>query len=114
MWLNEWYKRTLGRPATGRWARPPAPRRHGLRPTVEQLEDRNLLSTFTVLNLNDSGPGSLRQAVLDANARPGSDAIAFAHGLSGPLSLTGGELPITDDLTIRGPGEGRLTVSGND
>jgi hypothetical protein len=32
---------------------------------------------FTVLNTNDSGPGSLRQAILDANAAPGADTIAF-------------------------------------
>ena len=35
-------------------------------------------ATFTVTNTNDSGPGSLRQAILDANASPGADTIAFA------------------------------------
>jgi hypothetical protein len=34
-------------------------------------------ATFTVTNTNDSGPGSLRQAILDANATPGADTIAF-------------------------------------
>jgi hypothetical protein len=34
-------------------------------------------TTFTVLDTNDSGPGSLRQAILDANASPGKDTIAF-------------------------------------
>ena len=35
----------------------------------EQLEARQLLAAnvFTVENLDDSGPGSLRQAVIDAN-----------------------------------------------
>ena len=41
-------------------------------------------ATFTVTNTNDSGPGSLRQAILDANAGPGADAIAFAIPSSDP------------------------------
>jgi hypothetical protein len=34
-------------------------------------------ATFTVVNTNDSGAGSLRQAILDANANPGADTIVF-------------------------------------
>ena len=34
-------------------------------------------ATFTVTNTDDTGPGSLRQAILDANAAPGLDTIAF-------------------------------------
>jgi len=34
-------------------------------------------ATFTVTNSNNSGAGSLRQAVLDTNAAPGSDTIVF-------------------------------------
>src|SRR5262245_11539404 len=41
--------------------------------TIEALEERTVPSTFTVINLADSGTGSLRQAVLDANANPGAD-----------------------------------------
>ncbi len=37
-----------------------------------------LAATFTVTNTNDEGPGSLRQAILDANALAGSDIIVFA------------------------------------
>ena len=60
-------------------------------------------TTFVVTNTNDSGPGSLRQAMLDANANPGTDVIAF--NLPGPslkiqpvLSLSG----ITDPVVIDG------------
>lgn len=40
-------------------------------------------ATFTVRNLSDAGRGSLRQAVLNANASPGADVVAFAPGLTG-------------------------------
>jgi hypothetical protein len=36
-----------------------------------------IAATFTVVNTNDSGAGSLRQAILDANANPGADTIDF-------------------------------------
>src|SRR5262245_41402520 len=82
--------------------------------SVEQLGDRIVPSTFTVENLADSGTGSLRQAVLDANANPGADLIRFASAArGGTIALTGGELSVTDDLTIDGPGAQCLTVSGN-
>ena len=67
--------------------------------------------TFTVANLDDMGSGSLRQAVLDANATPGADTIVF--GVSGTITLTSGELLVTDSLTIDGPGAASLTISGN-
>src|SRR5262249_22599462 len=82
-------------------------------PRLELLEGRALPSTFTVLNLADSGDGSLRQAVLSANANPGPDAIDFADGLTGTIGLTTGQLAITDGLTIDGPGADQLAVSGN-
>jgi hypothetical protein len=96
----------------------PRPRRQQPQPVTarlsfELLEDRTVPSTFTVLNLADSGAGSLRQAVLDANATPGADTIAFAAGLSGTVALTSGEMSITDAVTIGGPGASQLTVSGN-
>src|SRR5262245_12679228 len=78
---------------------------------VEALEARDVPSTFTVSNLLDSGPGSLRQAILRANAHPGPDAVRFAPSVQGTIALTS-QLAITDDLAIRGPGADRLTVSG--
>lgn len=70
-------------------------------------------ANFTVTNLNDAGLGSLRQAIADANAAPGADTITFAAGLSGSITLTTGQLTVTDSVTIQGPGSNVLTVSGN-
>src|SRR5262249_38034039 len=50
---------------------------HRLRPLLETMESRRLLAMFGVTNTNDSGPGSLRQAILDANSSPGADTIQF-------------------------------------
>jgi hypothetical protein len=72
-------------------------------------------ATYTVTNTNDSGVGSLREAISQANGTVGvADTIEFEAGLSGAIVLTTGPLPtITDELTISGPGAGVLTVSGN-
>lgn len=70
-------------------------------------------ATFAVTNLNDSGVGSLRQAILDANATLGADMIAFQAGLTGTIILTSGEIEITDALTLNSPGANVLAISGN-
>ncbi len=67
-------------------------------------------ATFSVTNLNDSGAGSLRQAVLDANAAGGADVIQV--DVSGTITLTSGELLISDSVSIAGPGARALTISG--
>ncbi len=51
-------------------------RRNRLRPTLQALEERQLLSTFTVSNTNDSGTGSLRYEIGLANAE-GTNTIDF-------------------------------------
>ena len=63
-------------------------------------------ATITVTNTNDSGPGSLRQALTIAND---GDTIGFA--VTGTISLTSGELVIDKNITISGPGPGLLTVA---
>ncbi|MFO0954705.1 MAG: right-handed parallel beta-helix repeat-containing protein [Isosphaeraceae bacterium] len=58
--------------------RPSRPfRGRSLRPQVERVEPRRLLATITVTTSDDSGPGSLRDAITRANAAPDLDTIAF-------------------------------------
>ncbi|MEM8641177.1 MAG: CHAT domain-containing protein [Cyanobacteria bacterium P01_G01_bin.54] len=74
--------------------------------TLANWEGR--LDLFTVANGNDSGVNSLRQAILDTNAnRNGAsgiiDEITFAPGVT-LVTLTSGELQVTDDIKITGQG----------
>ena len=68
---------------------------------VEVLEGRELLATFAVTSLGDTGAGSLRQAIIESNARPGADVIDFA--VAGTIRVGRISLPaIKDTLTIDG------------
>jgi len=65
----------------------------------------------TVINTNDSGAGSLREAI--TNVCTGG-TINFDAALNGQtITLTSGELAISKNLTINGPGANLLTISGN-
>jgi titin len=61
-------------------------------------------ATFTVTNVADSGAGSLRQAILNANGNTGLDTIAFNISGTGPFTITpASALPtITDPVIIDG------------
>ena len=67
-------------------------------------------ASLTVTNLDDSGPGSLRQAVADA--QPG-DTITFDPALSGGTISLIEPININRDLTILGPGADQLAISGS-
>ena len=60
-------------------------------------------ATFTVTNGGDSGPGTLRQAILDANANSGRDQIILATDvtlqsslpdITGPIDISGSRTPM--------------------
>lgn len=70
-------------------------------------------AAILVANKNDSGPGSLRQAVIDNNARGGGNTIVFSNSVTGTITLTSGQLLVTRNVTILGPGPGILAVNGN-
>jgi hypothetical protein len=63
-------------------------------------------NTVTVTNTNDSGPGSLRQALADANDGDTINAI----GVYGSIELSSGELLVNKSVTMNGPGAENLSV----
>lgn len=65
-------------------------------------------ATITVTNTNDSGAGSLRQALADAN-----DGDTIECGVTGIITLTTGELLVNKSITVNGPGSGNLSIDGN-
>jgi len=87
--------------------------------SVEDLEGRQLLSTLTVTNVNDSGPGSFRQAIISSNATKGSatNFIDFQVGSGGTQTIAlQSALPTVthtvaiDAATQPGPGPAPLIV----
>ncbi|MEM9352151.1 MAG: choice-of-anchor Q domain-containing protein [Planctomycetota bacterium] len=95
---------------------------------LERLEDRRVLAAVTVGNTLDvvngdtssianliasnGGDGiSLREAVTAANNTAGADTIDFST--IGTITLGGTQLPITESVTITGPGQGQLTIDAN-
>lgn len=70
-------------------------------------------ATFSVSNLNDSGAGSLRRAITDANNAAGDDAIDFAPGLGGIITLSSGELSLSSNISIIAPQASSIVLNGN-
>ncbi len=66
-----------------------------------------------VINNNDSGAGSLRQAILDNDGLGGGNSIYFSNNVIGTITLTSGSLVMTLSGRIVGPGAKVLAVSGN-
>jgi hypothetical protein len=62
-----------------------------------------------VTNTDDSGPGSMRQALAIANDGDTIDAT----GISGAIALTSGELLVDKSVTLNGAGADVLAVDGN-
>jgi hypothetical protein len=120
-------------PRAARGWRPSAPRRPArLRPVLERLEDRTLPATFLVTVTDDSGAGSLRDAITQSNATPGANVIDFNIGtgvqtisllstlptVTVPVTIDGTSEPdfagtpeIVLDGTSAGPGVNGLTVT---
>ncbi|HYO09768.1 MAG TPA: hypothetical protein VER17_12420 [Tepidisphaeraceae bacterium] len=86
---------------------------------METMESRFMLSTYTVTNTNDSGAGSLRQAILDANKTTAADTINFKIGsgsktIAPKSKLPGVEQTATIDATTQPGFSGKplIEISG--
>ncbi|MEO7199265.1 MAG: choice-of-anchor Q domain-containing protein [Dokdonella sp.] len=96
----------------------------GMKPKATMLATALLLAlgfvaqacaaNFVVYKTGDSGRGTLRDAVQQANARPGSHTIWFVLPPRSTITLLSGQLALTGpNITMRGPGRSWLTISGN-
>src|SRR5690242_18049155 len=74
---------------------------------------RSGAATITVTTAADSGPGSLRAAVAQANIDSPGDAINFDLPMGSTITLTTGQISITNTMSISGPGASKLTIDGN-
>ena len=72
--------------------------------TITGLFTITIDPTLAVTNTNDNGPGSLRQAIVDANGAPGADEIRFNIPGAGPhtISLSTPLPAVTDPVFIDG------------
>jgi predicted outer membrane repeat protein len=71
-------------------------------------------ATYTVTNTNDDlNPGSLRYAIAQANASPGSNVSFKIPSDPATISLSQGSLQISGNVNIVGPGAHRIAINGN-
>jgi len=85
----------------------------GLLLTALFIINTPLYAQIEVTNLDDSGTGSLREAIDEANSTSGADEITFDESLDGTILLSTGQMSITDDLTITGPGADVITIDAD-
>lgn len=77
------------------------------------LPSLGMAATFNVTTTSDSGAGSLRDAIDQANRTAGADTVTFAANVTGTITLTGGAIDVLDAVRVVGPGAQRLSISGN-
>jgi fibronectin-binding autotransporter adhesin len=69
--------------------------------------------TLVVLNTNNSGAGSLRQALADNSGLGGGNTITFSNSITGTITLSSAHLTLAAPAIIRGPGPETLAISAN-
>jgi hypothetical protein len=81
-------------------------------PRLESLEDRTVLSSFNlpVTSLADSGPGTLRAAIAQADAGSTAQTYKITFKVSGTIKLESALPDLSKSMNLSGPGASRLTV----
>jgi|GEM_PF-3161236 len=93
----------------------PARRPHARRrPMLECLEKRSLLSTISlpVTSLADSGAGTLRAAITQANSSTATNKYVIPIKVDGMIDLLSPLPNLANNITIKGPGASNLTIHG--
>ena len=115
-WLREFVRRAFGRVEQGGLKRATRRGTKVQSRMAELLEARAMLSAIVVTTAADvvnGGDGvlSLREAITQANTNADADTITFDASLNGTeIDLTGGEMAITNDVTITGNGAANTII----
>lgn len=110
MWLSRLFPKRSPNRGSKPWAdRRPTTR---FRPRLHGLEDRWLPSQIglSVISLADSGLGSLRAAILTADAGSHSDKFTIGFGVSGAIDLQSPLPDLNNSIAIQGPGANSLII----
>ena len=113
MWLTSWLRSRLrSNPSERRRRDGAAHPRATFRPRLEVLEDRWLPAQIglTVSSLADSGPGTLRAAILTADAGSPSDKFTVGFTVTGTIDLQSPLPELNNTIAIEGPGASSITV----
>src|SRR5262249_49089167 len=111
MWFSSWFGKRQRSAPSGRSHASPH-KRSSFRPRLEALEDRWLPSQvgLTVTSLADSGPGTLRAAILTADAGSPSDKFTIGFAVTGTIDLQTPLPDLDNTIAIQGPGASSLIV----
>jgi hypothetical protein len=90
----------------------PARKVRAVRPRLEVLESRNLLSTWVVDRVTDTGAGAGLAGDLRYCLTQAADGDAVTFGVTGTIDLTRALPTLTRGVRIEGPGPGLLAVRG--
>src|SRR3954447_18246742 len=86
-------------------------RRRAYTPDLERMEDRRLMAVLTVTTAADTGVGSLREAITQANLDPAQDTIQFAPAVTGTIALLSALPELSTAIVLAGPGASALAVA---